>query len=843
MTRLPYLSFLPSILLALQGTACVAPQAPPPAAPGTPPVVSDARLRGQTEGPLRVETSEGPLEITFLETGFVRLRFTRSHSVKRIDSFAVDPDFTPHMPPVRLESSEGVVFLTSPVMSLEIQSFPLRIIQRDPQGNPVLVQSAQGLWANAGPSLSFSLDEGERVYGLGDKAKGHNRRGHQFEMWNTDAFGWDVDQDPLYKSFPVFMFMDGASSHGLFIDSPTRAQVDVGKSRSDELRYTVAQGDEIDVYLFAGPGPKAVLNRYTELTGRTPLPPYWSLGFHMSRYGYLSEKEVRAVVSRFREGNLPLDTIWLDIDFQKENAPFTVNREAFPHFREMISDFRARGVHTVAITDLHIKSHQGKPSPSGYRAYDEGAAGDHFLRNDSSLTADPAQSARFYEGKVWPGAAVFPEFTRTKTRDYWGQLYREFLDDGIAGFWNDMNEPAIFEVRDKTMKEEQLHRLDDGSTLPHQVVHNAYGALNVRATFEGVQKLRPNQRPFTLTRAAFAGAQRYSASWTGDNTANRAHLKATIASLTNLGVSGYPFIGADVGGFDGCPDAELLVEWMELGAFQPFYRNHSGKNTCMREPWLFGKELESRTRRAIERRYRFLPYLYTLFEEASRTGLPIMRPLWLEFPSDNQVANLATSFMLGSQLLVVPQLEAGKKKQKIQLPRAPLFDLSTGDFHEAGGAIDVEFPEDDSLRLFARAGSILPLSQPIQHAGDQNESPLVLRVFPGKRCSGELYIDDGESLDYRQGAFRRVRFSCSREGNQLTVKTESEGDFPTWWREIQLEIYGISDEKGDRSSAKLKVTTDTGTSESLVPLTHNEERASVQATFPHRGENFEFVMQ
>ena len=294
------------------------------------------------------------------------------------------------------------------------------------------------------------------------------------------------------------------------------------------------------------------------------------LGYHQSRYSYLTEQETREhVAARLRADAIPTDAIWLDIDYQLGNAPFTVDPKAFPNFSGMISDLRRVGLRTVLITDPHPKSYQGTQLPSGYAPYDTGAAGDDFLHD---------AAGGFLEDKVWPGQSVFPDFTLSRVRHWWGGLYRGFVSQGVAGFWNDMNEPAAFNET-KTLPVFVRHRLDDGSSLDHLTVHNAYGSLNARATYQGLLELRPNERPFVLTRAAYAGTQRFAATWTGDNSATREHLALSIGQeLANLGVSGYAFAGADAGGFVGCPDADLLAEWMELAALQPFFRNqqHEG---------------------------------------------------------------------------------------------------------------------------------------------------------------------------------------------------------------------------------------------------------------------------
>ena len=334
------------------------------------------------------------------------------------------------------------------------------------------------------------------------------------------------------------------------------------------------------------------------------------------------------------------------------------------------------------------------------------------------------------------------------------------------------------------------HRLDDGSSLDHLTVHNAYGGLNARATYQGLLELRPSERPFVLTRAAYAGTQRFAATWTGDNSATREHLALSIGQLANLGVSGYAFAGADVGGFVGCPDADLLAEWLEVAALEPFFRNHSAKEACRREPWVYGAATESRIRAAIERRYRLLPYLYTVFEEASRTGLPVLRPLWLEYPNDAQTARNSTVFLLGRDLLVAPKLVTGRVGYDVSLPHADWYDARTGALIAGGGHVQVT-ASDDSVRLFARAGAIIPSQPVVQDSDEAPRGPLQIDVWPGAECDGALYLDDGHSFAFKSGASRRINYACSTAAQSMRVSSASLGPFPTWWTATTVVIHGL----------------------------------------------------
>ena len=761
---------------------CLATAALPACGAGPKPAaIAASPSNGPRTGPYQLDATSGRLSVSVLAPGVVRVLFARAGATRLPASFAVEPAAQLGSVPYTLEDRGATVFLRTSGLGLRIVRQPLSVALLDLQDRVLREQAAPVAWQEHGLTSTWRLAEGERVYGLGDKAKGFDRRGQSFELWNSDAYGFKPDADPLYKSIPFFVFMNAGQAHGLFLDSPARAQLDIGKTAPNVFSYAAEAGDALDLYLFAGPEPKRVVEAYSALTGRTPLPPRWALGYHQCRYSYATEQDARAVAARLRADHIPTDAMWLDIDYQQGHAPFTVDAKAFPHFVNMIADWQQANLRTVLITDPHPKSYQGTPLPSGYAPYDSGAAGDHFLRD--------AQGG-FVTDKVWPGLSVFPEFTLTRTRRWWGDLYQGFVAQGVAGFWNDMNEPAAFNET-KTLPVFVRHRMDDGSTLDHTFVHNAYGSLNARATFEGLRRLRPDVRPFVLTRAAYAGTQRYAATWTGDNSANREHLALSIAQLANLGVSGYAFAGVDVGGFVGCPDPELLAEWTEVAAFQPFFRNHSDSEGCRREPWLHGAVQEARIRTAIERRYRLLPYLYSVFEESARTGMPVLRPLWLEYPNDSAVQNDASSFLLGADLLVAPKLVEGNVAYEVQLPQAGWYDTVTEAPIPEGGKQRIP-ASGDSVRLFARAGAIIAQQPVTQFADQPPPGPLEVDVWPGARCSGALYLDDGQSFAYETGAFRRVSFSCQVGVQGIVVSSASSGPFLPWWQATTLRVHGVA---------------------------------------------------
>src|SRR5947209_11146864 len=501
------------------------------------------------------------------------------------------------------------------------------------------------------------------------------------------------------------------------------------------------------------------------MTGHTPLPPLWTLGFQQSRYSYYPEQQVRDLVSTFRQHNIPLDAIYLDIDYQQENKPFTINRERFPNFEGMVRDLRKQGVSTIVINDLHV-------AQADYPPYNSGTKEDVFIHN-----ADGSQ----FVGVVWPGPSVFPDFTLTRARDWWGRQYADFVNMGIRGIWNDMNEPSVFQVPSKTMPLETVHRLDDGTTLPHLAAHNILGQQNSRATYDGLTKLLSvqNERPFVLTRATYAGGQRFSATWTGDNSAQWNHMRISLPTLLNLSISGMPIVGVDIGGFRGTGTPDLVTRWMWLGAFNPIFRNHSEKGSGNKEPWRFGPQYEAMMKRAIEQRYRMLPYVYASAEKSARTGMPMMRPMFLDFPEDTWLAGNQEEFMFGDSMLVAPKVWEFNEPYAVALPggakgATTWFDYWTGkqyysEVKKSGSftaapsseGLHVEVnPAVDQLPVFIKAGSIIPHQPVVQSTEFTPQGNLELRVYPGPDCSGLLYLDDGHSM-YVGSNFMRVAMSCT----------------------------------------------------------------------------------
>jgi alpha-glucosidase len=752
------------------------------------------------------------MQIIALRDDVVRIRVSLSREFAEDASWAVLKEARQSRVAVTPDNAPDAVGFQTRVLrvSIDRQTFALTISDR---GGAVLQKDVRPIEFHGDSFRVYrAMPLDEHYFGLGDKPGPLDRRGQAFAMWNTDTYAFQESTDPIYKSIPYFMAFRSGRAFGVFLDNTWRSCFDFGKESPDTYSFGAA-GGPLDYYFFYGPTPKQVVETYAWLTGTTPLPPVWALGFQQSRYSYTPQARVLEVANRFRTDHIPADAIYLDIDYQQQNRPFTVDHNLFPDFPGMISGLAAENFHLVVITDLHIANYPGH----GYTPYDTGIAGDHFVNNpDGSV----------YSGVVWPGPSVFPDFTRAQTRDWWGGLYRDFYKMGIAGFWNDMNEPSVFSSPTKTMPLDVIHRIDEpgfmNRSATHAEIHNVYGMENSRATFEGLQHLKPDLRPFVLTRASYAGGQRYAATWTGDNSSTWNHLRLTTPMLENLGLSGFVLSGADVGGFAGTPQPDLLTKWIEIASFQPIDRDHTEKGSGDQEPWVGGVEPESIRRRFIEERYRLMPYLYTVAEEAARTGIPIERPLFLEFPdaaSDHHPIDVdpeaAGEFLLGPDLLIgAPPYPDKLDNYVVEFPSAKWYDYWTGQpVSKPAPRADRDpnaplsptdqvplttwiHPELATLPVFVRGGAILPIAPLTQSTNEIPQGPLTLRVYSGDACAGHLYLDDGKTYAYKTGVSLQMDYRCEVSADRLILRLgEHKGSHPAWWREIRVEIYGWSSRK------------------------------------------------
>ncbi|MFA5138770.1 MAG: TIM-barrel domain-containing protein [Elusimicrobiota bacterium] len=613
-----------------------------------------------------------------------------------------------------------------------------------------------------GRVVTLAVSSGTSLYGTGEAAGPLLRNGRTLTLWNTDAYDYSASSPSLYQSHPwVLGVRPDGSSFGVLFDTTYRQELSLPPLSGGELRTSV-EGPDFPVIVIERQGPAAVLRELSRLTGKMPLPPRWSLGYHQCRYSYTPDSRALEVAREFRKRRIPCDVLWHDIDYMRDFLIFTFSPQAFPDPARHNRELHALGFRTVWMIDPGVGA-----QPVSYPVFSALMAGGHAV-----LAAD---GSTFF-GKVWPGKVVFPDFLRSETRRWWAGLYKNWLSYGVDGVWNDMNEPAVFETPTKTMPEDNIHRADAklGGAGPHARYHNVYGMMMIRATREGIQAARPDRRPFVLTRSNFIGGQRYGATWTGDNRADWDHLAWSIPMVLNMGLSGQPNVGPDIGGFIGNGpegrEGELFARWMSFGALLPFSRGHTMKGNRDKEPWSFGPEVEKSCRTALERRYRLLPYLYTLFREASETGLPVARPIFFADLKDPALRGEDSSFLLGDGLLVATG------------PRPSL---------PKGGWSKFVFPGEEAdpgqAQLYIKPGAAIPAGPVVQYSDEKPLEELTLLVcFDSQgRASGRLYEDAGDGLGFEKGEFRETVFRVTRGPK---VKQEITGRWGPAKREVRTVV-------------------------------------------------------
>ena len=623
-----------------------------------------------------------------------------------------------------------------------------RPMSYDAQGrlNNIMFDPKVGMFVAASKKLGFD----EHFYGLGEKASHLDKRRSSFVNWNSDTPGYTERTDPIYQTIPFYIGLQRGIAYGIFFDNSYRSYFDFGKS-SQQRAWFGAEGGEMNYYFFYGPSIKKILGRYADLTGHMPLPPLWALGNQQSRWSYYPDTMVEEVVNEYRRRDLPLDVVHLDIDYMHGYRVFTFDKERFPDPKALTEKLGRQGVKVVTIVDPGVK--QPSDKNERYHAYDQGLEKNFFQRR---------RNGDLFVPRVWPGESAFVDYTMPEARQWWGDLHSIYTDNGIAGIWNDMNEPSDFV--DQTGKNQlDVVSFDNGEKTTHAKNRNIFALLMARATYEGLERLRPDRRPYVITRAAYAGIQRYSTMWTGDTNSTWESLQLNISMFTSLGLSGEPFVGSDVGGFIGRGNGELLVRSYQVSFLAPFCRNHKVIDGYDQEPWRFGKYYEDIIRKYLKLRYTLLPFLYTTLEEAHRTGVPLFRPLMLNYQDDESTYNLDDQFMIGDDLLVAPILKPDVTRRLVYLPAGGWYDYWTNKKYTGGTMISVEAPLD-TVPMFVRAGAIIPTGPPLNYVGEKPVDPITFNIYPDDAgtASTILYEDDGISPAYKSGNFRRTKIEFRR---------------------------------------------------------------------------------
>ncbi|QJP34392.1 glycoside hydrolase family 31 protein [Nonlabens sp. Ci31] len=623
--------------------------------------------------------------------------------------------------------------------------------------------------------MSKKAQPGESYYGLGDKPADNNLRAKRFEMWGTDQYAFGKHTDPLYKNVPFYVGLQNKIAYGIFFDNTFRSFFDFAQERHHVTSFW-AQGGNMDYYFIYGPDVNSVVSGYTELTGKPELPPLWALGFHQCKWSYYPESNVREITSKFRELQIPCDAIYLDIDYMDGFRCFTWDKEKFPNPTKMISDLREEGFKTIAIIDPGIKV------DPDYYVYKEAMENDYFCKR-----AD----GPYMKGKVWPGECYFPDYTNPKVRTWWADLFKGLIaDNGLAGIWNDMNEPAVMEVPNKTFPNDVRHDYD-GHPCSHRKAHNIYGAQMARATYEGVKKYIYPKRPFVITRSAYSGTQRYSSSWFGDNIATWEHLSIANIQAQRMALSGMSFAGSDIGGFAEQPTGELFVRWIALGIFHPFCRVHSSGDHGDQEPWTFDEDVTNITRKFIELRYKLLPYLYTAFWQYAEEGTPMLKSLVVYDQEDAQTHYRNDEFIFGDQILVCPILEPNAKGRRMYIPRGEWYNFWTRETITGGKEAWVD-ADIDEIPLFVKAGSIIPRYPVMQYVGEKKIEFLTLDVYYtiGKEKS-VVYEDAADGYDYKKGRFSLRNLSFKGKEKEIIISQYKDGKYAAEYETLRFNFIGL----------------------------------------------------
>ena len=679
------------------------------------------------------------------------------------------------------DNKEFILLKTNSII-VEIQKSSLRICFKDLQ-NRVLSEDDKDFgisWMGTEVCNYKKLQESERFIGLGEKTGPLDRKGNYYTNWNTDKFAYQSGDDPLYASIPFYIGLHNNVQYGIFFDNSYKSNFNFGAG-NDRFSYFSAEGGEMNYFFIAGNTVADIVKNYSKLCGTTPLPPKWALGFQQCRYSYYPETEVKTLAQTFREKDIPCDVIYLDIHYMQDYRVFTWDNSRFPEPKKLSSDLKKDGFNLVLIYD------PGVIVDSKDETYQEGIDNQHFVKYPNG---------DLYKGQVWPGWCHFPDFTQEKTRDWWGDKYSSFTDIGIQGFWNDMNEPAVWGKQLPSLVEFDF----EGKKASLKKANNVYGMQMARSTYEGTKKLLNGNRPFVLTRAGYSGIQRFAALWTGDNSASDEHMLLGVRLVNSLGLSGVPFSGYDVGGFAGDPGISLYARWISIAAFSPFFRAHSMINSKDAEPWSFGEEVEEIARTYIKLRYRLMPYLYSLFYEASQIGMPICRSLAFDYSTDSRIFQHDNQYLFGPSILVCP-VESYKAISKLFLPKGIWFELYNDKLWNGDQEILFETPVS-KLPVFVKGSSFLVMQKSENYAHEKEITELEVHLYNGaEEAQFTVYEDDGQTYNFEKEQFSKFNLNFNPTKREVTIG-KKEGKYSSKIESIKLYLHGFGESVSINLSGK-----------------------------------------
>ena len=721
------------------------------------------------------------LKVTVLRDSLIRFRFTTKGYFSNDFSYAIDKTQLHGYNFLELTEEETYFLIKTSKVKCKIQKSDLRLSIYDLNDLLILEDELGFHWEESYEyggnivKMSKSSKDGECFYGLGDKATQMNLKGKRLENFATDQYAYQKEQDPLYKVVPFYIGLHNKQSYGIFFDNTFRTFFDFCQERRNVTSFW-AEGGEMNYYFIYGPQMQDVVTTYTDLTGKPELPPLWVLGYHQCKWSYYPESKVKEITSKFRELKIPCDAIYLDIDYMEGFRCFTWSKEYFPDPKRMVAELAEDGFKTVVIIDPGIKIDKD------YWVYKEALEKDYFCKR-----AD----GPYMKGKVWPGECNFPDYTNPVVREWWAGLFKELISDiGVKGVWNDMNEPAVMEVPNKTFPMDVRH-VYDGNPCSHRKAHNIYGTQMARATYHGVKRFAYPKRPFVITRSAYSGAQRYTSSWTGDNVATWEHLWIANIQVQRMCISGMGFTGSDIGGFAEQPTGELYARWIQLGVFHPFCRTHSSGDHGNQEPWAFDEEVINITRKFVSLRYQLLPYLYTMFWQYIEEGIPMLKPLVYYDQDDTQTHYRNDEFIFGNQILVCPILEPNAVGRRMYIPRGEWYNYWTNEFSIGGREVWVD-TKFDEIPVFVKAGAIIPKYPVQQYVGELEFDELTLDLYfkIGKEKS-VVYEDAQDGYDYKKGRYSFLSFRTIGKEKELIIQLHKEGKYDTPYTKYKINLIGL----------------------------------------------------
>ena len=723
------------------------------------------------------------LQVSVRRDSILRFRYTTTGIFENDFSYAITKYASRGYNHLEVTEDEDNYIITTSKLICHISKLDLRTSIYDARDKSLICEDELGFhWEESYEyggdivKMSKTAQPGESYYGLGDKPVDNNLKGKRFENWVTDSYAYGRDTDPIYKAIPFYTGLHNKKSYGIFFDNTFRSFFDFCNERRNITSFW-AQGGEMNYYFIYGPEMSDVVESYTDLTGKPhEMPALWTLGYHQCKWSYYPESNVKEITAKFRELEIPCDAIYLDIDYMEGFRCFTWSKEYFPDPKRMVKELADDGFKTIVIIDPGIKIDMD------YSVFKEGLDKDYFCKR-----AD----GPYMKGKVWPGECYFPDFTNPEVRDWWSNLFKELVEDiGVKGVWNDMNEPAVMDVPGKTFPNDVRHDYD-GNHCSHRKAHNVYGMQMARATYQGLKKFSYPKRPFVITRAAYSGTQRYTSSWTGDNIATWDHLTIANLQAQRMCMSGFSFIGSDIGGFAEQPNGELYARWIQLGIFHPFCRTHSSGDHGDQEPWAFGKTITDVVRKFIEIRYQLLPYLYTAFWRYAEEGTPILKSLVLYDQADPQTHYRNDEFIFGEKILACPITGPNQNGRRMYFPIGKWYNFWNDEVVDGGTEqwVDADL---DSMPIFVKEGAIIPKYPIQQYVGEKTIDELLLDVYykEGKEDS-EVYEDATDGYDYIKGRYSLRTFKLSGKKKELIIQQHKSGKFITTYKTFKLNLHGL----------------------------------------------------